>query len=213
MYYGILEIRGLSNRKNLKLFYGDSIVLDTAMSETKATFQISEFMHATIKNIKVLSDADTLVLSSADSMGVGDVLLGRNFPFPINFSVGFDSLNTTYSIIGDDSVAKRIKCSDGERLQYDTVRTNRKSGVFSMDVFADVYANQYSIFADVIDSGGVLKRAGEYSADFSINEGPKTKLRRSQLHFEAYLPYLPAVIRMPLPGGYGNFKLWIKHED
>jgi hypothetical protein len=82
-----------------------------------------------------------------------------------------------------------------------------------MDVFADVYANQYSIFADVIDSGGVLKRAGEYSADFSINEGPKTKLRRSQLHFEAYLPYLPAVIRMPLPGGYGNFKLWIKHED
>lgn len=213
LYYGNIEVSGATQQNGLRIFYGDSLVIDTVIKTTDArTFEIIEYNQKVLKNILIVSGQDTLELASSDSM-YGTYDNNTYHAFPVNFSIGLDTSIKRISLIRSDSSSERIRCSFDNQSYIDTIWTKRKSGILEINMLADVYANEYKIFTSVFDSSGTEHTAGEYSSSFPLLSGKKSNLKRSLIRFSNYLPYLPAEIFMPLDGGFGGYHLRIEHSD
>lgn len=212
-YTGDISISNLLPGDSVKIFYGDSLAVDTVESiNGPSSFQIVQIGERILKKIKIVSSRDTFEVNAYDSMQASNTVSGsQNIPFPIYIKTNFDSITQSVTTMNYYTGFNRIKCGFENKMLVDTIRTHKNSGVFSIDMLADTYANEYSIFAMVIDSNGVVWKAGEYSSNFGINYGTKVPYKQGKLHFEAYLPYLPANIWIPLDGGMGDYHIRIEN--
>lgn len=201
-YYGRIEIRGASKRENLRIFYGDSLSVDTIINPSEIqNFVVVDFRKI-LRNIRIVSGYDTLDLVSSDSM-YGSSDENTYHAFPVNYSIGLGEAKKSVSIIQKDSLFDRIHCSFDNREHIDTIWTKAKSGILEIEIFADSYANEYDIFSRVVDSTGTEYDAGRFYSSFPPIFEKKSSLKRSRIRFSSYLPYLPAVVLFPLDGGFG----------
>lgn len=214
VYYGSLELNGLSEGEKFKVYFKDSLVSESvAGSSGTESVELENSQPYHIPEVKLIFRNDTLRLSSSDSLSVG---AGRH-PFPLRLSITADKITNgvtaefkkLISLLVSDTLYTRIRCrmnlTEGWVIVPDTIKYNATS--FRLYFLADTYGNDYRVVASYLDSTSLSHMLFDYDAYFGSG---MRRLERSEFNFASDIPNLPAMVTFFLD--IGMYKIRFEKE-